>query len=155
TGDWVIPPDGPDPGTPLLLSDATARGLLPLTAFRYAERTREPLLVEDATRDDRLARAPYLPGPQRCSLLLVPIVKQGTMRAILLRETRPSSGAFSADRLDVVKLIAGQLVVSLDNALLYRRLEDKVAERTRALRAANEQLEALSVTDPLTGLANR
>jgi PleD family two-component response regulator len=55
----------------------------------------------------------------------------------------------------VVKLIAGQLVVSLDNALLYRRLEDKVAERTRALQAAKDQLEALSITDPLTGLANR
>jgi diguanylate cyclase (GGDEF)-like protein len=111
--------------------------------------------VEDATRDDRFARDPYLAGVDRCSLLVVPIVKQGAMRAMLLMETRLSSGAFSVDRLDAVLLIAGQLAVSLDNALLYRRLEDKVAERTNALQAANDQLETLSRTDPLTGLANR
>jgi diguanylate cyclase (GGDEF)-like protein len=77
------------------------------------------------------------------------------MGAVLLLENRLSSGAFTADRLDAVLLIAGQLAVSLDNALLYRSLEDKVADRTRALQAANEQLQALSLTDPLTGLANR
>jgi diguanylate cyclase (GGDEF)-like protein len=52
-------------------------------------------------------------------------------------------------------LIAGQLAVSLDNALLYASLERKVAERTEALEQSNQRLEILSVTDPLTGLANR
>jgi diguanylate cyclase (GGDEF)-like protein len=52
-------------------------------------------------------------------------------------------------------LIAGQLAVSLDNALLYDSLERKVAARTEDLNAANLRLKALSSTDPLTGLANR
>ena len=150
---WVLPASAGERDAPVAV--AAAHGLLPLTAFRYVERTRRPLLVEDATRDDRFARDPYLAGVESCSLLVVPIFKQGAMRAVLLLENRLSSGAFSADRLDAVLLIAGQLAVSLDNALLYRRLEDKVAERTRALQAANKQLEALSLTDPLTGLANR
>ncbi len=150
---WVLPATAGEPGATVAV--AAARDLLPMTAFRYVERTRRPLLVEDATRDDRFARDPYLAGVERCSLLVVPIIKQRVMRAVLLLENRLSSGAFSADRLDAVLLIAGQLAVSLDNALLYRRLEDKVAERTRALQAANEQLETLSLTDPLTGLANR
>jgi diguanylate cyclase (GGDEF)-like protein len=54
-----------------------------------------------------------------------------------------------------VILIAGQLAVSLDNVLLYASLERKVAERTQALEVANEQLARLSITDALTGLANR
>jgi diguanylate cyclase (GGDEF)-like protein len=134
---------------------AAARGLLPLSAFRYAERTREPLLVEDATRDDRFARDPYLSGLDRCSLLVVPILTQGAPRAMLLLENRLSGGVFSADRLDAVMLIAGQLAVSLDNAMLYASLAHKVAERTAALEAANERLKVLSITDPLTGLDNR
>lgn len=36
-----------------------------------------------------------------------------------------------------------------------KELELRVVERTEALEAANRQLEILSVTDPLTGLANR
>ncbi|MBI3150292.1 MAG: GGDEF domain-containing protein [Betaproteobacteria bacterium] len=40
-------------------------------------------------------------------------------------------------------------------AAANRQLEDKVRERTAALEEANRQLEALSTTDALTGLANR
>jgi diguanylate cyclase (GGDEF)-like protein len=74
---------------------------------------------------------------------------------VLLLENRMTRGAFSSDRLDSVALIAGQLAVSLDNALLYASLERKVAERTLALEEANRRLEQLSITDALTGLANR
>jgi diguanylate cyclase (GGDEF)-like protein len=74
---------------------------------------------------------------------------------MLLLENRLARGAFTTDRLDAVTLIAGQLAVSFDNALLYASLEHKVAERTEALERANERLEQLSITDPLTGLANR
>jgi diguanylate cyclase (GGDEF)-like protein len=70
-------------------------------------------------------------------------------------ENQFSRSVFSPDRLDAVVLIAGQLAVSIENATVYASLERKVAERTEALAAANDQLKALAVTDPLTGLANR
>jgi diguanylate cyclase (GGDEF)-like protein len=142
-------------GLAVPVAEAGARGWLPLSAFRYVERTRQPLLVDDATCDDRFARDPYFQAQAQCSLLLVPIDSQGAPRLILLLENRLSASAFSASRLDAVMLIAGQLAVSLDNALLYASLERKVAERTDALEEANRRLALLSVTDPLTGLANR
>jgi len=150
---WVLLDDGTGNAVPV--QEAGVRGLLPLTAFRYAERTRQPLLVQDATRDDRLARDPYVAALDRCSLLVVPILSQGVPRAMVLLENRLSRNMFTAERLDAVVLIAGQLAVSLDNAMLYSSLERKVAERTAELEAANEQLQRLSVTDALTGLANR
>jgi diguanylate cyclase (GGDEF)-like protein len=70
-------------------------------------------------------------------------------------ENRLIRSAFASDRLDGVMLIAGQLAVSLDNALVYASLERKVAERTHQLALANRRLELLSTTDPVTGLANR
>ena len=105
---------------------------MPLSAFRYAERTREPLVVADATGDDRFARDPYLAGLERCSLLVVPIASHGRTRAMLLLENRLSRGAFSADRLDAVMLIAGQLAVCLDNALAerFRSLVQRSSELT-------------------------
>jgi len=151
---WFLPPAGLG-GTPMAADEAGAAGLLPLSAFRVLERTGEPLLVPDATRDDRFARDPYFVEGDRCSLLAVPVLTHGMPRAMLFLENRLSAGAFSSDRLDAVTLIAGQLAVSLENAMVYASLEHKVAERTEELAAANQRLELLSVTDPLTGLANR
>lgn len=153
---WCLPPATGDGGTrSVSIEEAGMRGLLPMSAFRYVERTLEPLLVADATRDDRFARDPYIAGLKHCSLLVVPIHSQGKARAILLLENRLSHGAFSTNRLDAVMLIAGQLAVSLENALLYASLERKVADRTEALEEANRRLATLSITDPLTALPNR
>ncbi|HET7866339.1 MAG TPA: diguanylate cyclase [Burkholderiaceae bacterium] len=129
--------------------------LFPAAPLHYVERTREPLLIDDALRDERFAHEPYFAALAHGSLLVLPIVCQGQLRALLVLENRLARAAFSAHRLDAVKLIAGQLAVSLDNALLYASLERKVADRTEALAAANRRLETLSVTDALTGVANR
>jgi signal transduction histidine kinase len=108
--------------------------------LRYVERTRAPLLVDDATHDDRFAADPCLRGAERCSLLAVPILHQGATRALLVLENRLSRSAFTADRLDAVMLIAGQLAVSLANVQLYESLEQRVLERTRELREVQAEL---------------
>ncbi|WP_345516164.1 diguanylate cyclase [Phytohabitans houttuyneae] len=154
TGTWRLPAATSETAS-ISLDEAVHRRLVPLSAVRYVERTREPLLLSDALSDDRFARDPYFDGHSCCSLLAVPILNRATLQALLLLENRLIRGAFSTERLDGLMLIAGQLAVSLDNALVYASLERKVAERTRQLAIANEHLERLSVTDALTGLANR
>jgi len=57
------------------------------------------------------------------------------LRAVLQLENRLIRGAFTADRLDAVKLIAGQLAVSLDNAQLYSQL---AASRARIVAAGDQ-----------------
>ena len=150
--DWSVPAG--DAGT-VPLAEAGGRRLLPPSVIRYAERTHEPLVIADATRDDRFHRDSFFLGLDRCSLLAIPITIRGEQRAMLLLENRMIRGAFTTERLEGIMLIAGQLAVSLDNAQVYTSLEHKVAERTQQLATANQRLEQLSVTDPLTGLANR
>ena len=106
---------------------------VPMSVLRYVQRTREPLVVADATRDDRFARDPYFADVGCCSLLAVPILSRGTLRAVLLLENRLIRGAFTTERLDAVKLIAGQLAVSLDNAQLYAEFR-RIADEQAALR---------------------
>ena len=156
SGAWYLPPVSGAGATEVMsVEEAGRQRLLPLSAFHCVQHSGEILIVEDATRDDRFAQDAYFTGVGCCSLLFVPIRKQGVSRAILLLENRLTRGAFSADRLDAVSLIAGQLAVSLDNALMYAALEKNVNERTRELREANQRLEVLSNTDALTGLVNR
>lgn len=154
-GRWYTAASLGEGSQPVTAEQAGTNGDLSISAFRYAERTREVLLIDDAARDDRFAFDPYFAPFNQCSMLLAPILAQGELRAILVLENRMHRRSFSADRLDAVVLIAGQLAVSLDNALLYASLERKVAERTEALEQVNQRLERLAVTDVLTGLANR
>jgi PAS domain S-box-containing protein len=140
---WFLPAGNGE--APLSVEQAGAAGVLPLSVFRYAERTRQPLLVDDTSRDDRFARDPYLDQHGACSLLAVPILTQGSPRAMLMLENRLGADAFSADRLDAVMLIAGQLAVSLDNAL---------AERFRSLVQRSADLTVVCDRDGVLGYAS-
>jgi signal transduction histidine kinase len=59
----------------------------------------------------------------------------------LLLENRLIRGAFTAERLDAVNLIAGQLAVSLDNAQLYSELTASRARIVAASDQARRQIE--------------
>jgi diguanylate cyclase (GGDEF)-like protein len=129
---WVLPSVDPHQ-PPLGVQEAAAAALVPLSAFRYAERTRQPLLVPDATTDDRFAADPYLAGVRCCSLLVVPILSQSRLRVMLVLENQLQRKAFSTGRLDAVLLIAGQLAVSFDNARARRLAEQEADRRLRLL----------------------
>jgi len=131
--DWLLPAS--DGGGAVAVGGTGQERAAPMSVLRYVQRTREPLVVADAGADDRFARDPYFAGLGGCSLLAVPVLSRGALRAVLLLENRLIRGAFTAGRLEAVNLIAGQLAVSLDNAQLYAEV---AASRARIVAAADE-----------------
>ncbi len=140
---WVTATSLTHGAEPVTAEQAGAAGTLPFSVFRYAERTGQVLVIDDIARDDRFSGDPYAQKYDQCSLMLVPILKQGQLNAMLVLENHQRRAAFSADRLDSVAMIAGQLAVSLDNALLYASLEKRVAERTAQLRQKTNDINAM------------
>jgi signal transduction histidine kinase len=131
--EWLATPGLEDSATP---AAATGQQLdAPMSVLRYVQRVREPLVVDDATRDDRFAGDRYFTGVSGCSLLALPVLGRGSLRAVLVLENRLVRGAFTAERLDAVKLIAAQLTVSLANAQLYAEL---IASRARIVATADQ-----------------
>ncbi|WP_346275587.1 AAA family ATPase, partial [Pseudonocardia sp.] len=131
--DWLLPAADRN-GEPVPVSGGHDHAV-PMSVLRYVQRMREPLVVGDATRDDRFARDPYFADVDSCSLLAVPVLSRNSLRALLVLENRLIRGAFSGERLDGVKLIAGQLAVSLDNAQAYAEL---ATSRARIVATADE-----------------
>ncbi|WP_433506732.1 AAA family ATPase [Pseudonocardia halophobica] len=131
--DWVLPT--PNHTTRTATVGGAHERELPMSTVRYIQRTAEILIVDDATRDARFAHDPYIAGLGTCSLLAMPILARGALRAVLLLENRLMRAAFTTERLDAVRLIAAQLAVSLDNAQLYA---DLTASRARIVAAADQ-----------------
>jgi predicted ATPase/signal transduction histidine kinase len=151
--DWLLP----TPGSDARAAPTTGIGLqraAPMSVLRYIQRMREPLVVRDAAHDDRFARDPYFTGLTCCSVLAVPILGRAMLRAALVLENRLLRGAFTAERLDAVKLIAGQLAVSLDNTQLYGELAALAEQQAALRRVATLVAREVSATEVFAAVAD-
>ncbi|WP_437740409.1 ATP-binding sensor histidine kinase [Sorangium sp. So ce1504] len=113
-----------------------------LSAVRTVARTRAPMVLEDArtspaTRDD-----PYVVSRQTRSMLCAPVLSGGALRGVLYIENDLATGAFTAERVEVVGVLSAQAAVALENAFLYDDLERLLQERTRLLALAEEGVRA-------------
>jgi signal transduction histidine kinase len=97
--------------------------VLPAGLVRAAARTGEAVVQPDA--------------------LVLPITRKGEVSGVLYLENTLVSGAFTPERLALLEVLSGQMAISLENARLYAHLEEKVAERTRELSDALEDVQAM------------
>ncbi len=113
---------------------------LPISVINYVARTQEDVVLDSATKEGIFTSDRYILNYQPLSLLCAPILYQGKLIAILYLENNLSTGVFTKERLEVLKLLTSQVAISLENSLLYHTLEEKVLDRTRELEEKNEAL---------------
>jgi predicted ATPase/signal transduction histidine kinase len=128
---------------------------VPITLINYVKRSREILVIDDAITVSFLASDSYIISEKPKSLLSIPLLNQGKLIGILYLENHLTTGAFTRDRIEVLKLLTTQAAISLENAILYKNLaqakenleqhnhtlEEKVQERTQELNENNQSLE--------------
>jgi class 3 adenylate cyclase len=123
------------------LDSAGGSAMVPISVLRSATRTLEPVVIDDAQRDERFASDPYVQKRETRSVLCQPIVNQGQLTGLVYLENDLLSGAFTPDRCRLLALLSGQIAVSLRNAELVERLEEKVRERTEQLELRSRFIE--------------
>ncbi len=134
---------------------------LPVTLISQVLHSGEALVLRDACREGQFVQDPYMLKAKPRSVLCVPLRREG-VEGVLYMENNLASDIFTRDRLEVIRLLAAQASVAMENAQLYeqvqdhsRLLEEKVAERTARLEQLNRELQSLVDRDGLTGVANR
>ncbi|MBD2481216.1 ATP-binding sensor histidine kinase [Planktothrix sp. FACHB-1365] len=114
---------------------------LPLTVIYYVERTGQDVVLMNATLEGQFTHDSYINAHHVKSILCTPIISQGKLLGILYLENNLTAGAFTSERIEVLNLLSSQAAVSLENALLYASVENKVQERTQEINEKNLRLE--------------
>jgi PAS domain S-box-containing protein len=97
---------------------------LPESVLNYVRHSNEPVLLIDATEANSFSGDPYLQAHRPKSLLCLPILRQRELTGLLYLEHKLVTHVFTADRLAVLRLLASQAAISLENARLYTELKE-------------------------------
>ncbi|WP_420137795.1 trifunctional serine/threonine-protein kinase/ATP-binding protein/sensor histidine kinase [Sphingomonas sp.] len=103
---------------------------LPRSLLRYVARVKESVILEDALLPNALSGDPYFKGRYVRSLLCLPLINRSNVIGLLYIENNLAPGVFTSSRLAILKLIALQAAISLENARLYQ----DIAERESKIR---------------------
>ena len=96
---------------------------LPISIINYVYRTRENLVLNDASEDERFADAPYIRKNNPRSVLCAPVMNKGKIICIIYLENNLTKGAFTPSRLEVLKILTSQAAISIENASLHSRVQ--------------------------------
>jgi len=125
--------------------------------LNYVIRTRESLVIGDASSDLRFQQDKYIETAKPKSILCMSLIHQGDQIGVLYLENKFIEDAFTEDRLETLRIISSQAVISIVNAKLVediilskRLLEDQnvnleknVLERTQELQQSKNIAEKL------------
>jgi PAS domain S-box-containing protein len=127
SGDTIVVRLRDQPLTATALSGAIVQTVL---------RTQEVMILDDAAAEPAFAADPYIRQRQARSILCLPLVNQSKLIGVLYLENNLAPGVFTPTRISVLRLVASQAAISLENTRLYHDLAEREA-KIRCLVDAN------------------
>jgi PAS domain S-box-containing protein len=111
----------------------------------YVARTQESVVLDDAVRSGQFTNDPYIQKHQPKSILCVPLINQAQIISIVYLENNLTAGAFTPERVELLKVLSGQAAISIQNSKLYtevRESENRLAQFLEAIPVGVSVLDA-------------
>ena len=118
-----------------LRDQAVSQVLLPESVLHYVVRTREIVILDDAVIESAFAEDSYIRERRARSILCLPLINQTKLAGVLYLENNLARSVFAPARIAVLKLLASQAAISLENTHLYRDLAEREARIQRLVNA--------------------
>jgi signal transduction histidine kinase/CheY-like chemotaxis protein/HPt (histidine-containing phosphotransfer) domain-containing protein/tetratricopeptide (TPR) repeat protein len=113
---------------------------VPHSIVQFVARTKQSLVLGDATSEDVFTQDNYVKTFQPLSVMCLPIISRNEVTGVLYIEHRWLTGLFTSQRVEVLSLLASQAAISIENARLYGDLESTRDEYRTLYDSANEGL---------------
>lgn len=127
---------------------------LPLSVLRSVLRTRQTLVLADATlQAPSLQDLPDAPRLLR-SVMCLPLLRGGELIGVFYLENNAAAGVFDEARSAALEVLAPQLAITLQTAQLYEQLLDENERRARAELDLRNARAELARTSHLTVMGN-
>jgi len=108
---------------------------VPQSIVNYVTRTREFVILDDASSQNRFIGDTYFSQHYARSVLCLPLITQGKLVGVLYLENNLAPNVFTSNRVAVLKLLASQAAISLENTQLYADLREREAKIRRLVDA--------------------
>jgi histidine kinase len=125
---------------------------LPVSIINYVVRTQKDLVLNNAASDGLFTEDPYIVSSQPKSILCNPVIYQGQLTGILYLENNLAVGAFSPERLQVLKVLTSQVAIALENAKLYAKAQEKSQQLEQSLHKLQQTQAQLVQTEKISSL---
>jgi signal transduction histidine kinase len=96
---------------------------LPQSVLQTVLRSGESVILDEAAQS-AFAEDPYIRERRTRSVLCLPLINQGKLNGVVYLENNLTHSAFAPARIAILKLLASQAAISLENATLYQALEE-------------------------------
>jgi GAF domain-containing protein len=117
--------------TLMIIAIEHAGANLPMQILEQVIRTQSHVILDDARGENAFAEDEYICRKQARSLLCLPLLKQAKLIGVLYLENSLASHVFTPARIAVLKLLASQAAIALENARLYRDVAEREAKIRR------------------------
>ncbi|MEG3877332.1 ATP-binding protein, partial [Microcoleus sp. herbarium7] len=119
----------------------------PTAVIHYVERTLETLIPDVKIHPSILSDS-YFIQHQPQSLLCTPILNQGKLIGVLYLENSLTKGAFTKERVELLKLLCSQAAISLANARLYQQSQtyaQQISQKSQQLEQTLQELQTMQL----------
>ena len=108
-----------------LRDEPAGAAVLPESMLHYVLRTGETVVLDDAAAQSAFGEDPYIRERQTRSILCLPLINQGKLNGVVYLENNLTRSAFAPARVALLKLLASQAAISLENATLHQALLER------------------------------
>jgi C4-dicarboxylate-specific signal transduction histidine kinase len=121
-----------------LRDEQAGAACLPESVLHYVLRTGESVVLDDAAARSAFGEDAYIRERQTRSILCLPLINQGKLNGVVYLENNLTRSAFAPARVALLKLLASQAAISLENATLYQALLEREQQFRDYLETASD-----------------
>jgi signal transduction histidine kinase len=134
-------------------SAATDKDIVyPKIVLDHIAENKKTLIIQNAEISAEYSNIPYIQKNRVKSVLCLPLFYRGKLTGCIYLENNLAPGIFSDDHLEVLKLLVGQIAISLENSRLYETMQESYTVLQKKEQQNQEQFQQLIQAEKLASL---